>query len=439
MKVMLCLFTRVFPVRLWQGFAYRAGGQFDAVYQMVKCLIAETKSKRPVRYLHNLFAAGVLICPLIFISGCAWLGDKDNVAPPAKLTTFEATVELKKIWSRDTGQGTDGQLLKLVPVIAAGQVYVADRKGLVEALDTETGKRRWKTDTDALISSGPGVGDELVLVGTSDGELIALNAEDGDIRWRIAVTSEILAIPKEHLGVVIVQTVDGNLSGYDSDSGNRLWVFDRTVPALTLRGTSDPLIIDDIVMAGFANGKIVALDIRSGRQVWEATVAVPRGRSELERLVDVDANPVVYDGVLYVISFQGQLAAVSLENGAVLWSRELSSFSGLAVDNAQVYVTDAISQLWALEKNSGRSMWKQDVLLHRAVTGPVRFDDYVVVGDYAGYLHLFDVADGKLAGRTRADRAGIQQAPVVAGSRLYVLGAGGKLVVYTIKHAASSN
>lgn len=439
MKVMLYLFMRVFPVRRWLGTTYCAGGQFAAVFQMVNSSATDSKRKNPVRYRQNLFAAGALIYLSVIVSGCAWLGDKDNAAPPAKLAAFEETVRLEKIWSRDTGQGTDGQLLKLVPVVSAGRVFVADRKGLVEALDAETGKRLWKTDTDALISSGPGVGDELVLAGTSNGELIALNAEDGAIRWRIAVTSEILAIPREHLGVVIVQTVDGNLSGYDSDSGKRLWIFDRTVPALTLRGTSDPLIIDDIAMAGFANGKIVALDIRSGRQVWEATVAVPHGRSELERLVDVDADPVMYDGILYVISFQGQLAAVSLEDGTVLWSRELSSFSGLAVDNAQVYVTDDTSQVWALEKDSGRSMWKQDALLHRAVTGPVRFDKYVVVGDYAGYIHLFDVTDGKLAGRVRVDRAGIQQAPVVSGSRLYVLGAGGKLAVYVIKSAASSS
>lgn len=371
-----------------------------------------------------------------FTSGCAWLGDKDNTTPPAKLAAFEKTVSLEKVWSHDTGKGADGQLLKLVPALSAGRVFVADRNGRVEALDAETGKRLWKTETEAPLSAGPGVGDQLVMAGTSNGELIALNAESGIVQWRITVSSEILAVPREHLGVVIVQTVDGNLGGYDSESGERLWVFDRTVPVLTLRGTSNPLIIDNIVMAGFANGKIVALDIRTGRQVWEATVAIPRGRSELERLVDVDADPVMYDGVLYVISFQGQLAAVSLADGAVLWSRDLSSFSGLSVDNAQVYVTDDSSQLWALEKDSGRSMWKQDILLHRTATGPVRFDRYVVVGDYAGYLHLFDVTDGKLAERVRVDRAGIQLAPVVNASRLYVLGAGGKLVAYEIKHSS---
>jgi outer membrane protein assembly factor BamB len=378
-----------------------------------------------------------LLCLLMLSSGCAWLGDRDNSAPPAKLEAFEETTRLKKIWSHDTGKGTNDQLLKLVPAIADGIVYVADHNGRVVALNADNGKKIWKTNTDVLLSAGPGIGGQLVLVGTSNGDLIALGADDGAVRWHIAVTSEILAVPKVHLGVVIIQTVDGNLSGYDSESGKRLWIFDRTVPVLTLRGTSSPLIIDDIVMAGFANGKLVALDIRSGRQLWEATVAVPSGRSELERLVDIDADLVMHKGILYVISFQGHLAAVDLEDGAVLWNRELSSFSGLSVDNTQVYVTDDISQVWALSNNNGQSMWKQDGLLHRAVTGPVRFDDFVVVGDFAGYVHLFNAADGQPAGRVRVDRAGVQLMPVVDGQRLYVLGAGGKLVAYELRKPAS--
>ena len=326
-----------------------------------------------------------------------------------------------------------------MPAVSADRIFIADRNGRVEALDANTGKRIWRTSTNALLSAGPGIGDQLVLAGTSDGELIALDEESGVERWRTNVSSEVLAVPRVHMGVVIVQTVDGNLSGYDSESGQRLWIFDRTVPALTLRGTSSPLIIDDVVMAGFASGKLYALDISTGRQLWEAAVAVPRGRSELERLVDVDADAVLHDGILYVVSFQGQLAAVSLTDGAVLWSRELSAFSGLSVDSSQVYVTDDVSQVWALANDSGRSMWKQDTLLHRAATGPVRFGDYVVVGDYEGYIHLFNAGDGQLAGRIRVDRAGVQTMPVVDGARLYVLGAGGKLVAYEIKNRSTSS
>jgi len=378
----------------------------------------------------KLFAS---LCLLLLLGGCAWLGDKDNAVPPARLEDIEATVSFSKIWSHDTGKGTDQQRLKLVPAVSGGRVYVADRSGVVEALEADNGRRVWKTKTHALLSAGPGLGEQTVLVGSSDGELIALDAGNGRERWRTGISSEVLAIPRVHLGVVIVQTVDGNLAGYDIDSGNRLWIFDRTVPILTLRGTSSPLIIDDVVMAGFASGKLFALDVQTGRQLWEASVAIPRGRSELERLVDIDADVVMQDGVLYVASYQGQLAAVSLSDGSVLWSRELSAYAGLAVDSQQVYVTDATGQVWALASDTGRSMWKQDKLLHRAVTGPVRFGDYIVVGDYAGYLHLLAVSDGHIAGRVRVDRAGIQNAPVVQGQRLYVLGAGGKLVAYELK------
>ena len=378
----------------------------------------------------KLFAS---LCLLLLLGGCAWLGDKDNAAPPAKLENIDATVGLSKIWSRDTGKGTDRQRLKLVPAVSRDRVYVADRSGMVEALEADNGRRVWKTKTGALLSAGPGLGDQTVLVGSSDGELIALDAGNGRERWRAAVSSEVLAVPKVHLGVVIVQTVDGNLAGYDIENGDRLWVFDRTVPILTLRGTSSPLVIGDVVLAGFASGKLFALDIQTGRQLWEASVAIPRGRSELERLVDVDADAVMEDGILYVASYQGQLAAVNLSDGSVLWSRELSAYAGLAVDSEQVYVTDATGQVWALANDTGRSMWKQDKLLHRAVTGPVRFGDYIVVGDYAGYLHMLAVSDGHIAGRVRVDRAGIQNAPVVQGQRLYVLGAGGKLVAYELK------
>lgn len=403
-------------------------------------MVRMLRRSRPERRSSRVDAVKPLltVCVLLSLAGCAWLGDKDNTEPPAKLGDFQETARLKKAWSHDSGKGTDHQLLKLVPAITAERVYLADRSGRVEALDKQTGRRIWKTSTRTLLSAGPGVGDELVLLGTSDGELIALRADDGAERWRTPASSEILAIPRIHAGVVIVQTVDGNLSGYNSETGHRLWVFDRTVPVLTLRGTSSPLIIDDVVLAGFASGKLYALDIQTGRQLWEASVAVPSGRSELERLVDVDADAVMRDGMLYVASFQGQLAAVNMADGALLWNRDMSAFAGLAVDDSQVYLTDEDSQVWALAKDSGQSMWKQDRLLHRSLTGPAIFGDFVVVGDYAGYVHLLSKTDGHLAGRRRVDRAGIQVTPRVDGNRLYVLGAGGKLVVYELQAQSPS-
>lgn len=372
--------------------------------------------------MKRLYAA----CLALAVSACSWFGG-DNTAPPAELESFDQTVRIRELWDHDTGKGTDGQRLKLRPAEHQEHVFVADRDGRVESLALENGRRVWKTDTDLHLSAGPGVGEGLVLVGTSNGELVALDESTGEQRWRIDVPSEVLAEPRAQNGVVIVQTVDGDLTGYDAASGTRIWNFDRTEPVLTLRGTSSPLVIDTVALAGFASGKLVALDIRSGRQLWEASVAVPSGRSEIERLVDLDADVVVRDNVLYVVGFQGQIAAIDLRGGTVLWSRDMSAYAGLAVDDTQVYVTDETSQVWALARDSGQSMWKQDKLLNRNLTGPARVGDYLVVGDFEGYLHVLSVKDGAFLARTRIDSAGIQVVPLVADDDLIVLGAGGRL------------
>jgi len=371
-------------------------------------------------------------CLALAVTGCSLFRSHDNTAPPAKLEPIKQSVTIRKVWDHDTGEGTDGQRLKLTTAEHEEHIFVADRSGRVESLSRDNGRRVWKTETGLNLSAGPGVGEGLVLIGTSNGQVVALDENTGKQRWLIDVPSEVLAVPRAQLGVVIVQTVDGDLTGYDAQTGERRWNFDRTEPVLTLRGTSSPLVIDDIVLAGFASGKLVALDVKSGRQLWEASVAVPSGRSEIEQLVDLDADVVVRDNVLYVVGFQGHLAAVDLRGGSVIWTREMSAYAGLAVDDRQVYVTDENSQVWALERDSGRSMWKQDKLLHRNLTGPVRIGDYLAVGDYQGYLHLLSIEDGSLVGRLRIDSAGIQVVPQVDDDRLLVLGAGGRLAALRI-------
>jgi outer membrane protein assembly factor BamB len=376
--------------------------------------------------------AGIVVS-LALLAGCSWFGDKDNAEPPAKLAEFSEQIKLKRVWSRDTGAGTDEQFVKLVPFVAGERVFVADRSGIVRAYSLEKGKQLWQSKTRVAISAGPGVGDDLVVVGSSDADLIALDAETGQQRWRTSVSSEVLSVPQIYRGIVVVQTVDGNLAGLDAASGERLWIQGRTVPVLTLRGTSTALVEGGAVIAGFANGKMTALDIRSGAPVWEAVVAVPSGRSELQRMVDVDANPVVRDGVLYVASFQGQMAAVGLQNGRVLWNRDMSAYAGIAVDSGQVYVSDENSEVWALDRDSGASLWKQGALRRRALTGPTVAGGYVAVGDFAGYVHLLSRLDGSIAGREKVDGKGILASPVALGDRLLVLGAGGKLVLYRLE------
>jgi outer membrane protein assembly factor BamB len=371
---------------------------------------------------------------LIVLTGCSLFGDDDNSEPPAKLESFDKQVQLRRLWSRSTGDGTDEQLVKLVSTVVDERVYVADRNGSVWAYELEKGEKVWRSKTGVAISAGPGVGEGLVLVGSSEADLVALSADSGEERWRTSVSSEVLSVPQVYDDMVIVQTVDGNIAGLDAESGERIWIHDRSAPVLTLRGTSTPLVEEGLVMAGFASGKMTALEVESGRQIWEAAVAVSRGRSELQRIVDIDVDPVISDGVIYVTSYQGSLVAISLQDGRQIWNRDMSAYAGIAVDGQQVYISDADSEVWALDRRSGASLWKQDKLRRRSLTGPTVIDGHVAVGDFAGYVHLLSRTDGSIAGRVRVDKDGIQAPPAaLLGNRLLVLGAGGKLALYQLE------
>ncbi len=246
-------------------------------------------------------AAAVLLTFLL--SGCStisgWFSDKDNSTPPAKLEEIKDPVSLKELWSRDIGVGYDDQFVNLVPAVSGKYLLAAERDGRVVELSTETGKELWETKTHAPISAGPGVGDGLVFVGASDAQVLALNIDDGSIVWRAQVSSEVLAVPRIDLGVVIIQTADGTITGLSSSDGHRLWVADHFVPVLSLRGTSSPAVVGNAVIAGFANGKIAAISTSNGFQAWETSVAIPKGRSEIDRLVDVDADPVIVGDSAY--------------------------------------------------------------------------------------------------------------------------------------------
>lgn len=368
------------------------------------------------------------------LSGCAWFGDDDNSEPPAKLTSFEEQVRLKGLWRRDTGDGTNEQFVKLVPAVVGQRVYVADRNGSVRAYELENGKEIWHSKTGVAISAATGVGEGLVLVGSSEAELVVLAADSGEERWRTTVSSEILSVPQVYDDVVVVQTVDGSIAGLNADTGESLWIYDRSAPVLTLRGTSTPLVEGGAVLAGFANGKMAALEVATGRQLWETAVAISHGRTELQRIVDLDADPVIRDGILYVVSFQGRMVAINLQDGRLLWNRDMSAYSGIAVDRQQVYVSDVDSEVWALDRRTGSSLWKQGELRRRALTGPAVIGSFVGVGDFEGYVHLLSRMDGSIVGRIRVDSDGVLAAPVpLIGDRLLVLGAGGKLALYQVE------
>jgi outer membrane protein assembly factor BamB len=373
----------------------------------------------------------------MLLGGCStmagWFGGEDNATPPAKLVDIKDPVKLKELWSEDIGVGYDKQSVNLVPTVIGSYIVAADRRGRVVELSGETGKELWETETEAPISAGPGAGEGLVLVGASDGQVIALNLEDGSIKWRTHVSSEVLSVPRIDLGIVVIQSVDGSITGLSSGDGHQLWVSDHSVPVLTLRGTASPAVERGGVITGLGSGKVVAMTTANGYQVWENSIAIPKGRTEIDRLVDVDADPVIVGDTVYAVSYQGKLAIIDLRSGNLGWSRDMSSYTGLAVDFSKIYVTDADSKVWALSRDNGASVWKQENLHNRALTAPALFGDYVAVGDFEGYLQLLSTYDGRIAGRVRVDRKGIAARPVVVDDVLYVYGKSGTLAAYKLK------
>lgn len=386
--------------------------------------------------------AAALAAATLALGGCGWLGGvvdrlrgggKEIVEPPSPLPELGPEARrVTELWRRDAGEGTGGLLLGIAPLVAGDTVYVADRKGRVHAFDAATGAPRWEADVKAPVSGGPGGGGGLILVGTPDAEVVALDAASGAVRWRSTVTSEILAAPRAGAEVVVVRSVDGRLAALDLADGRRRWVYARRVPPLSLRGTGAPVVDGDRVYAGFDDGRLAALRLADGRLLWERAVAVPRGRSELERMVDVDADPVVVDGVVYAVAYQGNAGAWDADDGRPYWRRKLSSWAGLAVDGGRVYVTDDRSRVWALARLTGASLWRQDALARRALTRPAVAGGHVVVGDFEGWLHWLDTDDGRIVARVRVDSSGIAAPLAVRDDVVYALARDGTLGAYRL-------
>lgn len=378
----------------------------------------------------RILAVGFLV--LAFLSGCGWF-TSPSVVEPAELVELKNSIAPKVLWKRDVGAGSAGQRLGLAPAITADRIYVANADGEILALNAADGESIWSVKTDLPLSGGPGVGDGLVVVGTLDGDLIALAEDDGQEVWRGRASSEVLAAPGVGDGLVVAHSIDGALTGLASDTGESRWRYQHTVPVLSLRGGAAPVLIKDTAYCGLAGGKLVAIDLGNGTSRWELTIASKRGRSELERISDIDGEPLVRDGVVYVASFQGAVVAVGEISGSVLWQRELSSYAGLAADWFQLYASDDEGSVWALNAEDGTPRWRQDKLSLRRLSTPAVLGDYVVVGDYEGYLHWLNVLDGRMVARTRVGSDPISARGLrVDNSTLYVLGDGGELAAIQV-------
>lgn len=354
--------------------------------------------------------ASVLLTLLLAACGGKETVSEYSASRPADLVDFQPTLSVKIRWSAQLNRETRRRGFNLAPVERDGRVYIAESQGRLAAYDATTGKLVWERIAESTLSSGLAVGGGVVFVGTEDGEVFALDSVTGSEKWRTALSSEVLAAPQLAAGKVIVGLNDGRVIALDAATGHRIWISANTVPALSLRGNGHPIVIGERVIAGFANGHLAAFNLHNGKRLWETTVAVSRGRSEIERLVDIDATPIVVDGVIYSVTYQGQVAAVTLENGQILWARDASSATDIAVDEQHVYFSDSNGELWALDRKSGATYWRQDKLHGRSITAPAQWGDYIVVGDFEGYVHWMSRTDGHFVARARmidADRKAV--------------------------------
>nr|VFJ87852.1 MAG: Beta-barrel assembly machine subunit BamB [Candidatus Kentron sp. H]VFJ89571.1 MAG: Beta-barrel assembly machine subunit BamB [Candidatus Kentron sp. H]VFJ96270.1 MAG: Beta-barrel assembly machine subunit BamB [Candidatus Kentron sp. H] len=366
-----------------------------------------------------------------------WGSDEDEALAPTPLTKFEPTIQVRRIWKQDVGAGADDLYVKLTPIVHGKRLFAATPEGEVHAYDAQTGESLWETDIDLPISGGPGIGHQTVLVGSNTGKVAALSQETGEVLWKVKTSSEVLAMPQEKNGVVVARTIDGKLFGLEEADGARRWVYERSVPILTLRGTSNPVIVDDLVIAGYDGGQLVAVSLEDGRMVWETRITLPRGRSDIDRMVDIDGEIAVVGNAIYAVTFQGQVAAVNAMSGNIFWRRDMSSHAGLGIYGRTLYVTDEKSHIWALNRYNGETLWHQTALERRKLTAPVGFGpmglgDYVVVGDLEGYAHILDKNDGRISARIRVDKKKILAPPMVANDILYVYGSSGILTALNV-------
>lgn len=366
------------------------------------------------------------------LTGCSGKSSKKELSPlPLEKITQE--VALHKEWSTSVGVGQGKLWNMLTPVVDGGQLFAADAKGLVVALDRITGKANWQRKLKTDISGAVGAGSGLVLLGTLSGEVIALDATTGADVWRAQISSEVLAPPATNGQMVIVQTQDDRVIALDAYTGVQRWVHESTPALLTLRGSSTPLVTEYVVYVGLSTGKVLALELEQGLPVWEQRIAMPSGRTELERMVDIGGGFLRKEGVLYVSAYQGQVAGLDEQTGRILWQREASSYAGVTQGYGNAYVSLSSGGVESIDERSSTVLWSNEQLLRRQLTGPAVMSSYVAVGDIEGYLHLLSQVDGRFVARTRIDSKGVRVQPIVEGGWLYVYGNSGKLVALTIQ------
>jgi outer membrane protein assembly factor BamB len=346
---------------------------------------------------------------------------------PAKLEDFKSTAQVQKVWSASVGGGEPKLRLGLGVALEGDRVFAAGHNGNIAAFDVKSGKRLWINDTKLQLTGGPGAGAGLVVAGARYGDLVALDAATGTRKWHTRINSEILSAPLVTAQHVLLRTVDGRVSSFNIADGKLEWSAEQQVPRLSLRGAGVPAATPDAVIAGFDNGRIMALQQRNGDTIWEAIVAPPSGRSELDRLVDIDSAVKTVGNDVYAVTFQGKVARIDLETGQVQWARDMSSYSGITLDEDGLYVTSSQGSVVKIGRRTGIEMWKVDALHNRHLSPPGVVGNLVAASDLKGIVHFFDTATGTLAARVKTSGDRATAAPVVSGDTIVFMDTNGKL------------
>lgn len=348
---------------------------------------------------------------LALLSGCSTISETvDKINPfssppkakPAELAPIQPSAHVTTLWQGNVGTAGD---FVFTPAVAGNSIFAASRDGTVARFDS--GRQVWRINAGKTLAGGVGSDGKLVAVGTSKGEILTFDAETGQPLWQARVSSEALAAPVVGEGLVVARSIDSRLFGFEQASGKRRWVYQRSAPALSLRAHVGMVIVDRAVVAGFAGGKLVAVSTDNGAALWEATVAMPKGSTELERVADITSLPVIAGRQICAVAFQGRAACFDISTGATLWARDISSSAGLDMDGRYVYVSDDKGSVQAFDRSNGASVWKQDKLSGRRLSRPLAVGGYVVVADYQGVVHLLSREEGAFAARQTTDGSAV--------------------------------
>jgi outer membrane protein assembly factor BamB len=370
---------------------------------------------------------GLSICLQACTQVDNYLLGKDNSPKPTPLASIKSTTVLTQQWTIPIGKFTKSSTyLKIKPVVKGNLIYTADAGGLVQAVNKHSGKIVWSKKFNQTFVSGPSIAHGSIALGTNSAHVLLLRQSDGQELWRATLSSDVLSKPLISNQKVIVKTIDGQLYAFNLKTGEKIWVLDHGSPSLILKASSSPVILNKLVLVGFSDGKLDAVDIDFGHVVWQRSIAYARGSSDIERLVDIDTDPIVRSNIVYLASYQGYVGALSLDNGQFIWNKPASTFRNMVLNSNTLYMTDSKDIIWAFNAQNGEVKWKQPALKARGLTDPVLMGHWLILGDKTGYMHVVSTTTGELLGRTQLNGA-IDISPSISGHDVFVMTANGQL------------